>query len=99
MLSWNSALARRRGRKTSGASMSTARAAESWTEPVRRRSPSGTATRATDTDPSVSSTSADRNATLSTLELEAPEGLVRTGDAGSLLRRAPQGAEGRQALV
>ena len=38
--------------------------------PVNRRKPSGTATRATDTDPSVSSTRAERKATRSTLELD-----------------------------
>lgn len=74
VLSWKSALARRRGRKTSGATISTARADARWIDPESSRSPSGTATRATDTEARVSSTRAETNATrrVATLARRSP---------------------------
>ena len=71
VLSWNSALARRSGRNTSGATIRTASAAHRCTEPSSNRRPSGTATRATDIDPNVSSTRAERNATRSVFRLDS----------------------------
>src|SRR5579875_500474 len=62
VLSWNSALARRSGTNTSGATIRTPKAADRCTDPSRRRMPSGTATSATDTDANVSRTRPERNA-------------------------------------